>query len=251
MKKRLLALVAILTAAPVCAEDIVIIGETHDNPYHHVEQAGLVARIAPSAVVFEMLTPEQNDGTVLPRFSDPAELPEFLGWAGSGWPDFEMYRPIFDAAPEARIYGAGVPRDKLTGDTAGVFGPDAAAYGLNDPLPPEEQALREAGQMQAHCDALPEEMLPVMVDIQRLRDAALARAALRALDEAGAPVVVIAGNGHARKDWGVPAHLARLRPGVSVRAIGQTEEDAAIEGGFDEVLSSPAAERGDPCAAFR
>ena len=37
-----------------------------------------------------------------------------------------------------------------------------------------EQAAREAEQMAAHCDALPEDILPGFVEAQRLRDAALA-----------------------------------------------------------------------------
>lgn len=251
MRTFALAALALLLGAPLWAQDIVVIGEVHDNPHHHAEQARLISEIAPSAVVFEMLTPEQADGTVLPRFDMPEGLPDHLQWQDTGWPDFDIYRPVFDAASEARIYGAGVPRERLTGDRLALFGPEAAEYGLDDPLPPEEQALREAGQREAHCDALPDEMLPVMVEIQRLRDAVLARAALRALDEAGAPVVVITGNGHARRDWGVPAMLDRVRPGLSVRVIGQTEAGAPMQGGFDEVLSSPPAEREDPCAVFR
>lgn len=230
--------------------DIVFVGEVHDNPAHHAEQARIVQETAPRAIVFEMLTPEQSDGNVLPRFDDRQELAAHLGWENGGWPDFALYAPIFDAAPEARIYGAGVPRDQITDDMVQGFGPDAADFGLTDPLPAQEQGLREAGQMRAHCDALPEAMLPMMVDMQRLRDASLARAALRALDEAGAPVVVITGNGHARKDWGAPAILARMRPALSMRVIGQTEDDVPLLGEFDEVLSSPAAERGDPCEAF-
>jgi len=33
--------------------------------------------------------------------------------------------------------------------------------------------------------------------------------------------------------------------------MGQTEEDQPLEGGFDEVISAPAADRPDPCEAFR
>lgn len=95
-------------------------------------------------------------------------------------------------------------------------------------------------------------MLPVMVDIQRLRDASLAEAALTALAVHGAPVVVITGNGHARPDWGAPAMIASAEPDVSVFSLGQAEEGGPkLDQGFDMVEIAPPVDRGDPCAAFR
>ena len=96
-----------------------------------------------------------------------------------------------------------------------------------------------------------EAMLPGMVRVQRLRDAMLARAALRAMAETGGPVVVITGNGHARRDWGMPAVLARVAPELALHVIGQTEDGLPLPGGFDELLSSPAPVRDDPCKALR
>jgi len=256
MRLRLaLALAFGLAAPPAFAHDVVILGEVHDNPAHHAEQAARVARIAPRALVFEMLTPEQAAQVTPDLIADAGEMADALDWAGSGWPAFAFYYPIFAAAPEASIHGALVPRDAAravfeTG-AAEAFGPEAAAYGLTEPLPEPEQAAREAMQMSAHCDALPGEMLPGMVAVQRLRDAVLARAVMRAMAETGGPVAVITGNGHARRDWGVPAYLARVAPDLDLYVLGQTEEGAALEGGFDEVVSAPAVDRPDPCDAFR
>lgn len=237
------------------AQDIVILGEVHDNPEHHRVQAELVAEVIPKALVFEMISPDRVYGEALPEFRSPDGLPQFLDWDASGWPDFSMYRPIFYAAPEAVIYGAHVSRDEarkaMSGDVATAFGNSADVYGLDDPLPADQQSRREALQAAAHCDALPEDMLAPMVEIQRLRDAVLARAALDAMRETQGPVVVITGNGHARKDWGIPAIVAHVAPELEVRVIGQTEDGADLAGGFDEVLSSPAHPRPDPCLAFQ
>jgi uncharacterized iron-regulated protein len=90
-----------------------------------------------------------------------------------------------------------------------------------------------------------------MVAVQRLRDAVLARAVVQAMAETGGPVAVITGNGHARRDWGVPAYLSRVAPEWEVFVLGQTEAGAPLAGGFDAVLSAPAVDRPDPCAAFR
>lgn len=252
----------ILTACLIClagavpAQDVVVIGEVHDNPGHHAEQAARVAAIQPAALVFEMLTPEQAAAvTPADRASEDA-LRAALGWDDTGWPDFSMYYPIFAAAPQARIFGAGVTRQAARtameqGFATLIGQADAARFGLNAPLPPDRQAAREALQMRAHCNALPEALLPGMVRVQRLRDAMLARAAVKAHDATGGPVAVIAGNGHARRDWGVPALLARAAPGLEVYAIGQAEDGLPLPGGFDEVVSSPAPARDDPCGAFR
>ena len=232
---------------------IVILGEVHDNPWHHENQAAAVAARQPAALVFEMLTPERADRVTPDLMTDAEALRATLDWDDSGWPDFAMYAPIFAAAPDARVYGAAVPREELRGVVMGEGGlpEDAARWGLDAALPDEQQAEREAMQAEAHCDALPETMLPGMVMAQRVRDAALAREALRALDETRGPVVVITGNGHARTDWGMPAKLARAAPEVSVLSVGQLE--AAPEDGapYDLWLVTPEAERPDPCDAFR
>jgi uncharacterized iron-regulated protein len=253
---RALALkVALCAAGPAAAQDVAILGEVHDNPAHHAEQAAQVARLQPAAIVFEMLSEAQAERVTPALRGDAEALGAALGWAESGWPDFSMYHPIFTAAPEAAIYGALVPRDAARAvfdvGPAEAFGPEAARYGLDRPLDPVEQATREAMPMAAHCDALPEDMLPGVVAVQRLRDAVLARAVIRALEETGGPVAVITGNGHARRDWGVPAVLSEVAPDLDVWVLGQTEEDRPLEGGFDTVKSAPAAERPDPCAAFQ
>lgn len=235
--------------------DVVFLGEVHDNPAQHANQARAVAAIKPAALVFEMLTPEQAAaGATAPR-DDADALAAAVDWAGRGWPDFAHYYPIFAAAPDARLYGAGVPRDAARRafglGAAAAFGPDAAQFGLDRPLPAEQQATREAEQMAAHCNALPEEMLGGMVEAQRLRDATLAQAAAQALADTGGPVVVITGNGHARQDRGAPVALTLAVPGASILALGQYETSAPDTPPYDMWLVTQAAEREDPCEAFR
>jgi len=235
--------------------DVVILGEVHDSAKAHANQAAAVAAIAPAALVFEMLTPDQAARVTPALRKDDAALGKALGWAESGWPDFAMYYPIFAAAPAAKIYGAALPRDEVrravTDGAAAVFGAEAAAYGLAEPLPADEQAEREEGQMEAHCDALPAKLLPGMVEAQRLRDAALARAVRQALDETGTPVAVITGNGHARKDWGLARALERADPGVSILSVGQLEQAPDADPPFDLWVVTGPVDRPDPCAGFQ
>ncbi len=234
--------------------DVVVLGEVHDNPVHHRNQTRAVATIGPAAVVWEMMTSSQASALPDDR-SDAATVASAIGWAGSGWPDFALYHPIMLVAPAARHYGAGVPRAQAQRvfDTplAQVFGPDAARFGRELPLAPDEQDAREHQQAQAHCNALPARMLPGMVAAQRLRDGELARATLRALSETGGPVAVITGTGHARTDTGLPALMRRAAPEVSVLSLGQLESDPGPDAPFDLWIVTDPEPREDPCDAFR
>lgn len=234
--------------------DVIILGEVHDNHTHHLNQATAIAALRPAALVFEMFGPDAALAATPAMRASPSRLEQALGWADSGWPDFAMYYPIFVAAPEAAIFGGDIPRDDVrravSDGAAQVMGPSASLFGLDQPLDADQQAVREAGQMAAHCDALPEDMLPGMVEAQRLRDAGLARAVIAALAETGGPVAVITGNGHARTDWGMPGMLAQARPDVSVLSIAQfeTPQDTAP---YDHWLVTPTIARDDPCLAFQ
>ena len=241
-------------AGSLADAQIVLIGETHDNPAHHEAQAEIVSDVKPTALVFEMLAIEHAARVDSELIDDQQAMRAALEWDASGWPDFAMYYPIFAAAPAARVYGASVPRSVLggvvEGDVTKAFD-QPVLYGLDQDLPIAEQAARQALQFAAHCDALPEETLPGMVDVQRLRDARLAQAAIQALGETGGPVVVILGNGHARKDWGVPRFLNRVAPDVTVWTVGQSEDGVAPDGGFDQIIDASSVSRPDPCAAFK
>ena len=46
-------------AGDFSAADIVFLGEIHDNPAHHAEQARLIENLEPSAYVLEILTSQQ------------------------------------------------------------------------------------------------------------------------------------------------------------------------------------------------
>jgi len=231
--------------------DIIIVGEIHDDPTHHQMQADIIQAIASTAVVFEMLTEAQASRATAESIASP-DLAELLEWDASGWPDFEMYAPIFAAMDRAKVVGAAASdaeAAKSRDDTIAAFGEGADKFGLTTALPEAEQMLREAEMQTGHCNALPDAMLPWFVAQQRFRDAIFARTALEALDEFGGPVVVITGNGHARSDWGMPVYLNAASPDVKVLSIGQiTENDP--DRPYDLWRITAPVDRPDPCAAF-
>lgn len=255
----LIALAPVALAAEINADlldavprtDVLVLGEVHDNPAHHMNQARAIFSLKPKAVVWEQLSAE-TASRVPKDLSDPAEVERALGWAQSGWPDFEMYYPIFVAAQGARHYGAEVPRGYARrAVTEGALAVMPDGPGLARDLPEDEQRAREAEQMAAHCNAMSPDMLPGMVQAQRLRDAYLAQAVLDALAEVGPPVAVITGSGHARKDWGVPAVLADVAPELSVLSVGQIEGTSQANAPFDLWVVTDPIPRVDPCLAFR
>lgn len=238
------------------AADIAILGERHDNPAHHAMQAQIVGDLAPKGLAFEMVPFDKEDYANAARLNGD-DLAEALEWEASGWPDFAMYAPIFDAAPEAWIAGGGVAVETLKAaireGAAKAWPEGAARYGLSDRLPQDVIDAMLEEQAVAHCGALPTAMLPGMVEAQQLRDAAFADAALR-LSEAGhGPAVLITGNGHARTDRGSPLYLSRAAPDLAVVSLGQEEwspGDPPRETPFDIVIFTEPFDRGDPCEDF-
>ncbi|MEP4246969.1 ChaN family lipoprotein [Tateyamaria sp.] len=231
--------------------DVLVLGENHDNPTHHARQKNAVNEIQPKAVVFEMLTPQEAALLAdVPRDVAAMEAAS----AAFHWNNIADYAGVLSVS--SVIVGAALSRDDMraafSDGAVSVFGEDAEIYGLTGPLPKTEQATRETLQFDAHCAAMPREMMGGMVQAQRLRDAAFARTVIEAIDTYGLPVVLITGNGHARTDWGVPTYLARVRPNLNVESVGQGERGNAPTGVFSSVITdAPAPDRGNPCDAFK
>jgi len=237
--------------------DFVVLGEIHDNPDHHRIQAEIVEALRPDALVFEMIPQDLEDEVNRLRSEGAGRdaIAEALDWDASGWPDFAMYAPILEAAPDALVFGAALPIDEVrravSEGAAEVFGIDAEIFGLDVALDPDEQAAREATQATAHCDALPADMLPGMVEAQRLRDAAIANSARWARTISGGQVVVITGTGHADRIRGMPAKLLIADPEARILSLGQFEAAPDAPEAFDAHMLAAAPDRDDPCAVFR
>ncbi len=258
----------------------VLLGERHDDPLHHRLQARLLAALAArgrhGAVVFEMLSLERAPELAALTARGPVapgRLRRRVAWDRSGWPAFELYRPVFEVA-----LGRGLqvlPGSPPESWTRAVLGgglpalPEPAREFLRplpDPPAPVRRAMAEEIR-QAHCGHAPAAHLPGMVAVQWLRDAALAASVLRAAGRPPSPgVVLIAGAGHVRRDRGVPLHLRRLGFGGGVASLafvglpgipGEVAPEQAVLRAFDGAppfdfvwLTRPLSS-GDPCERFR
>ncbi len=258
--------------------EYVMLGEKHDNLDHHRLQArmlrAMVAAGRRPATGFEMLTSDQAAALAAhleARPGDAAGIGAAVNWGTSGWPDLESYRPIAQAALDGglALVAAGLPRTlsrRMVTEGLDVLEPERRArLGLEAPLAAATLEAMAEELRRAHCNELPESMVPGMVMVQRTRDAVMADTLVRAA-EAGANDggVLITGNGHARGDRGVPAAIARLRPGTRRFSLAFMEVEPGLDDlaayaraygagalPFDAVWFTPRVDDEDPCERLR
>jgi uncharacterized iron-regulated protein len=259
-----------------------LLGEIHDDPAHHVARARLVRDIARRglrpAVVFEQFDLEHDVALVAAQ--TPGATPEALATAGEldrkGW-DWPLHAPIVAAALDAHlpIRAGNLSRQRIDALVrAGVrasAGPNARwLVRLNRAAWSDAQARTLHDEIvESHCNMLPAAVVPRLVLGERMRDAAMAQALVDDATADGA--ILVAGDGHARANLGVPVYLhAPGLPGAKASSIsvGFVEPDTppgapvaldagtivrlvADHPGFDYLWVTPRVARPDPCAAFR
>jgi hypothetical protein len=92
------------------------------------------------------------------------------------------------------------------------------AFNLKTSLPQNLRAELIDELRHSHCGLLPEKAFPAMVNVQRATDGSMADAMIRSSRNFGA--ILIAGNGHIRKDRGVPLILRQRLPGSQIVSLG-------------------------------
>jgi uncharacterized iron-regulated protein len=245
----------------------VLLGEIHDDAGHHRLRAALLRVLLadgrPTWVVFEQIDSQHNAAILAaPRDTDAVVSAGQLDRKGWDWP---LHRPLFDAALAggATVVGGNLSRADTSSVVRGgvaqaplqlqrwLAPPDAAGTALPSAWTPAQDAeLRHQVDI-GHCGALPPQMIAPMALAQRARDAALAAAMTSA--PPGVRVVLIAGNGHVRRDIGVPNYLvAEQADGiVSIGFLERGGDGAMVaDGPYDQAWFTKPVERPDPCAAF-
>jgi len=261
-----------LLVADLAAARYRLLGEVHDNPWHHDIRARLIIAIAATgarpAVVFEQFDLDRDEALLAAQAAraDAEQLAEAgrldrKSWA---WP---LHKPILEAALSMRlpVRAGNLSRAQLRGDLRAAVVQDTNAIWYV-----RLHAARWTGAhamvlraeiIESHCGKLPEAIVPRLVLAQRVRDATLAQALVSAATADGA--VLIAGNGHVRADIAVPVYLnvaglpdADARS-VSVGFIEVRPDDeragdfprqlVADHRGFDYVWLTPPVARDEPC----
>ncbi len=278
---KVVALTELIDAA--AQADYVLLGETHDNADHHRLQAQIISQLGAlpegdnASVVFEMLNYDQQEEIDrLMADPDPAKFGNQIGWETSGWPDWKYYQPIMEAIVEHQMDVVAGNPNRNTIRAVGRDGIDSLnqeeqdRFGFDITLAEEQSdGLLKAVEF-GHCGLMPKVSLAPMVNVQRLKDGALANAMMSARTEKGANdlAVLIAGSGHVRKDYAVPVILRHREPDAGIVAISFREvvngeenisdyfddrgENATADNRtFDFIWFTPRAEREDPCEKLR
>jgi uncharacterized iron-regulated protein len=251
-------------AAELARRPSALLGEVHDNVVQHRMRADALRKLleqgARPAIAFEQFDRERQADIDRARTEAPPEgrsLAAHVIERGQGakntW-DWTQYRPFVElalqydlpivAANLSRADAARVGRDGV----GAVF--DAAEQrrlGL-DRADQQLQRTHESIARDAHCRMLPESALAGLARAQVARDAVLADAVRRYADRG---VILLTGNGHARRDIGVPRHLTAAER-ERVWSIGLIEAGSEERVTFyDVAFLTPRQERADPCASLK
>jgi len=227
----------------------VLVGEKHDNPDHHALQLWLMralqAQRTQGSLLLEMLQPEQQArvDAVEGQAQLPNDLPKALGWQ-EGW-DWQLYGPIVREALSSHV--PLLAANLSLGEMRQAYRQPTALQGAQSNAPTVKAALLE--QVRAgHCNLLPESQLPAMLAVQQQRDRRIAERLLAAPE----PALLFTGAYHARKDLGVPLHLADLGAKGESKVLLLAEVGEQVEAGMaDYVWYTAATPAQDYCAQLR
>jgi uncharacterized iron-regulated protein len=244
----------------------ILLGEVHDNAQQHRLRLAALERAFANgwrpAIVMEQFDRERQADIDRARRERPGDAQHVIdvaappdASAGSGW-NWAFYRPFVELALRynvpliaANLSNADAARI-VRGGYSAVFGEAAiAALGLDVPVADEVQSAQEREIDTGHCHALPPSVWPRMARAQFARDAVMAQA-LRRGAESGS-VVLLAGNGHVRRDIGVPRWLGASEKRVFAVGYLEITDDSTPVSAFDAVVRTDVADRADPCAEFK
>ncbi len=256
-----------LTASALAAQmqrrPVVLLGEVHDNAVQHAVRAQALKQLLQSgarpALAFEQFDRERQGDIERvrrePGLPGTARVDRLVALGARSW-NWTLYRPYLQLALDfdlpivaADLSRADAMRVSQQGFGA-VFDESArAALGL-DRLPDELLEAQQKAIELGHCHQMPADMLADIARAQIARDATLARSIQPYLARG---VVLLTGNGHARRDLGVPRYLPAAEL-ARVISIGLLEADTPAEdvpaGAFDAVFWTAVQKRADPCATL-
>ncbi len=252
------ACAACFLALSVAAEPaIYLLGEIHDNPEGHalrLEKIAEILRGAPHPVIAMEQFDRERQADLSTAQQECPDAACVIARAGTkGW-DWDFYKPVIDLALSQRIplVAANVsPQDARLvmrdGLNAALNATLRNGFGLDGGLPPEVDAIQREAVFQGHCRMVPKSALGGMTLAQVARDVWMAHVLH---EHPQSTVMLLAGNGHVRKDAGVYHWLSpQERQRTQVHAYLETPQaaDAAL---FDQVHAVAPLVREDPCAAF-
>jgi len=257
---------------------VVLLGEVHDNAVQHATRAQALRILlqggARPALAFEQFDRGQQEQVDRVRSEAGVgvdrRIDRLVALGAHGW-NWDLYRPFLRAALEfdlpivaADLSRADAMRVAQSGFAAVFDRATIERFGL-DHLPESLQRAQQQAVEAGHCHRMPESMLPAIARAQIARDATLAWSIE---PYAARGVVLLTGNGHVRRDIGVPHFLppavrarlvgiglfegdaAETRADAASEANAQADPDAGPADAYDVAFFTPVQARPDPCATL-
>ncbi|QEI06881.1 ChaN family lipoprotein [Pigmentiphaga aceris] len=261
-------------ASQLIANQLILLGEVHDNAEGHKQRlAALTAAVATGwkpAIAMEQFDREQQPAldAAMAKCADAdcvidAVVPDRKQWR------WDFYKPVITLALREKLplYAANLSRADAgkvmrEGVSKAFDIQSSRAVGMDRGIPATLQAAQERGLEGSHCGMLPPQFVNGMARAQIARDAFMASVMLEARNATPGkprPVVLLAGNGHVRRDIGVPQWLGHNASFV----VGFLEIDnkAPVHGAgthaqlsqepYDRIDRVAVAERADPCIGMK
>jgi uncharacterized iron-regulated protein len=253
---------------------LVLLGEVHDSAEGHRRRTQAITEAVASgwkpAIAMEQFDREQQAAldAAMATCGDAdcvidAVVPDRKGWK------WDFYKPVIALALRERLplYAANLSRADagrvMREGVSKVFDAQGArVVGLDRGIPAALLAAQERGLEGSHCGMLPPQFANGMARAQIARDAVMAKVMLdaRAAGPKPRPVLLLAGNGHVRRDIGVPqwlGHNASLAVGF-IEADGGAPANPHGAGTparlaqepYDRVERIAPTDRPDPCVGM-
>jgi uncharacterized iron-regulated protein len=233
-------------AAEIGEKDYILLGEQHDNARHHAARAELLALLAARSPV--IVAEHLEYGKTFESQGDLEADLQRAGFNSKGW-RWPLHQPLFQGIADLKLPLLGcnlsaADAKRVLREGATALPETLATRIAHHPLSSQGEQALTADLERGHCGHITAERLPGMRLAQRGRDAAMFVTLRNAPKR---PAVLLAGNGHVRRDYGVPT-LIDEGSTVSVGFIEEPVANAADYRQYDYVWITDRPQRDDMCA---
>lgn len=235
----------------------ILLGEQHRNTEHHRLRGTLIASF-PSDMTVVVAEHLDFGRTILWKELLINDL-KAGGFSDKGW-KWPIHQDLFEPLKthSIELIGGNISRDKAK-DVV-LKGPDILEPSIKSiydatPYGERESAILIEDIRVGHCNTLPENMLKPMASAQHAKDSAMSLT----LHQSKKPIrFLIAGNGHVRKDYGVPVILKKLYPEEKTLSIGFIDESdyrddslSEYRNEYDVIVVAGTSPEEDHCVALK
>ena len=253
--------IAAASASVSAQSTIYLLGEVHDNPKAHSERFSLIESLVSKKFrpVIAMEQFDRDNQEALNQALSSCKNADCViqKAGGKGW-EWNFYKPVIETALKLRlpIIAANISSNDAmkvvrNGLGAALSNETLHDFNLNMPLDSALFQKQKIAIDDGHCRTLPNSAFKGMVNAQVARDVWMAKT-IR--DNGANGLILLAGNGHIRKDIGVyrwlsDAERSRTEVIAFTEEDGETVKESEAQL-YDRTIRLKPFERDDPCKAF-